>query len=161
MNEFSPFPVAKMTPSGERCVQLASLTDGELAVPPYLIDGFHRRAISRTIDDHETDWTSLAKNAPVHAWPKSNRASMTSKQMIFISHIFNESSSTEKPLFFFDRTTTSDSCCRLFAQNLNVENMRDISLADFTRESSSTNCSAAVNSSISLVSQPLPFASPK
>lgn len=113
--------------------KLPVLIDGKLAVSFYLTEGLRRRAMSRMIDGSEVDWAALTKNALFSLWARMDGASMTNKQMIFISRVINEVSSARKPFSFFDRFTTSIGCCCLFAQDRNIGDMRDISLSSPTK----------------------------
>lgn len=73
VSELSAFSVAEKNLSSDRRVQLPPLVHGKLAVPLYLIDGFHRRAMSQIVDDSEIDLAGFAKNAVVHLWAKKGR----------------------------------------------------------------------------------------
>lgn len=54
--------------------------------------------------------------------------------MISISHVLNEAYSARKFRFFVDFIIISVRCCCLFAQNRTIKNIRDIALADLTRD---------------------------
>lgn len=84
--------------------------NGKLDVSLYLTDGFHRRAMSRKMDDLEVDSASFAENAGVYFWLRKNGAPITNKQIMSISHVLIEAFSTKDPLSFFDRITANISC---------------------------------------------------
>lgn len=88
----------------------SSAVDSKLAVPLYLFDGFHCRAIDGTAGDYGIQRASLAKEARVQLSSRKYDASITNKETIPISRVLSEASSAWKLFYFFDRLITAISC---------------------------------------------------
>lgn len=134
MSRVSALSVTKKTLPSERRVLRSSPVDGKLAIPLYLLEGFHSLPMSQTVDDYKTDSASFAKNASVFFCARVKAAFLPSKRKIFFFHVLNEASFAGKPLCFFDGTNSSVGCCGTSAQKRTTEKMLDIALTDLSRE---------------------------
>lgn len=134
MSAACAFSVAEKSLFRDRRVQHSLLVEGRLAVPLYFIDGFHHRGMSQTVDDSVKDRKGLAKNGSVHYWARVDGGAMISKQTNSVWEVSNIALSAEKPIIFFDRSTTFVSCCRLFAQGCYMDRKGETVLAGLTRD---------------------------
>lgn len=55
LSDLGVFSVAEKSPPADRGSVCPLVVDGSLTVPLYLIDGFQRRAMSKTVDDSGVD----------------------------------------------------------------------------------------------------------
>lgn len=99
MNVFGSFSVVKNSRLSDRPSDPSPALNGMPVVP--LVDGSHRRAMSKTVDDSEIDLESFAKDARVRLQSTKKGLSVTNKDMTFISQVLNKALVAGKPLFFF------------------------------------------------------------
>lgn len=83
MNDFVSFLVVGSSFLSDRLSVSPPVVDGKLAVLLYLVDGFHKHPVSRTIDEFGADWGSFAKGARVKMWSRMDGAPATNKRMRF------------------------------------------------------------------------------
>lgn len=114
--------------SSSLCLSL----NGTLVVPLYLIDGFRPAPQARQLTTPKKAGPAPPETRLFTSEQEKNGMLLTNKQMIFISHVLNESFFAEICLFLFDRGTTFISSCCFLAHDRSVESMHDIVLADLT-----------------------------
>lgn len=134
MNDFGAVSVAEKEFLSDRLSVPLPVINGMLVVPLYLLDGFHRHAVSKTVGDSGIDWASLAKGAGVQLWTGKDAASARNKDVISISQVFNEASCAGKPLSLSDCMITATGCCRLSVQDRALPSARDTVAAKLVRE---------------------------
>lgn len=106
MSDFGLFSTAAKNPPSNCPLVLPPVVDGKRLAPLYLFGCFHRRAMSRAIDDLGIGWASIAKGVHVQVWSSKYVSSVTNKGTIFTSRVLNETSFYERPLFTFHRMIT-------------------------------------------------------
>lgn len=84
MNDMGSFSVAETNPPSHHLSVRSPAFDGKLAMPLYLIDGVHRRAMCRTVDDFGIDWACFARWARAQLLARKDGTAVTNKDMISV-----------------------------------------------------------------------------
>lgn len=65
VSNLDSFSAAEKKPPSDCVSATPPVVEGKLAVPPYLVKGCHRLAVSRTVANSKLDWTSFVSDARV------------------------------------------------------------------------------------------------
>lgn len=134
MSDSGSFSVPEKNPPSYCFSSPPLAVDGKLVMPLYLFDGFHRRAMSRAVEDYRIYWANLGKRGRLQLWSSRDDTPVTNKDMISIRRVLIEASSAENALFFFDRMLTTISCCRILVQVRALPSVGDIVVAELFRD---------------------------
>lgn len=134
MNEFGSFSVSRKSAPSDRLAVLPPSVDARLVVLFYLCEGFHRRAVSRTVDDFEIDSARFAKGPRMQLSFTMNGTPFMNTGMISICQMISEAPSAEMLFSVLDRMITAISFCRLFVEDLPLPSTGDSVVAKLVRK---------------------------
>lgn len=97
MNDIGSCSMAEKKPPSDRLSAPSPAVDGKLDVPLYLVDGVNQRVLNKKIIDSGSNCASFFKGSRVQLWFKKNGTTVTSKDMISIPQVLNETSSAGNP----------------------------------------------------------------
>lgn len=93
------------------------VVNSKLAGPLYLLKGFLRHAVSKTVGHSEVDWASLVKDAHVQFWSEKVGTPVTNTDVVSLSQVLGKTLLSGKLLFFSDRMIIAISCCIFSVQH--------------------------------------------
>lgn len=100
-------------------------TAGKPEVPLCFSDGFHHRAVSRTVKNYKIDRVSFAKDTCVQLWRRRDGIYFANKATISSTQVHNKSPVSEKPFIFAYNILTIIKSCRLFFQHHALPNVSE------------------------------------
>lgn len=92
MNDFGSFLVVEKNPLSGWLSIRPLIVDSKLTLPVYLVDGFHGRAMSRTVDEPVIDWASFVEGPRLQLWSRKGGTPVTYKNMICVSPVLSKAS---------------------------------------------------------------------